>query len=154
MSDAGETTGQRQDWPPVELDLEEARLLRTYVDGPRIWDAAPVFEVVLRLEDKGMLAPSSLSGAYALTDAGRRAFADSPPVLRFAATTGTSGGAELLELIRRFMQMRGHHARICAQLADGVYPADEAEKVGELVDESAREIADRVIGWRDREDLR
>jgi hypothetical protein len=73
MSNAGETTGQRQDWPPVELDLDEARLLRTYADGPRIWDAAPVFEVVLRLEDKGMLAPSGLSGAYALTDAGRRA---------------------------------------------------------------------------------
>ncbi len=55
------------------LDQEEARLLRTYADGPRIWDAASVFDVVLRLAEKGMLAPSGPSGAYALTDEGRQA---------------------------------------------------------------------------------
>jgi hypothetical protein len=57
----------------TELDREETRLLRTYTDGPRIWDAASVFEVVMRLVDKGMLAPSGPNGAYALTDAGRQA---------------------------------------------------------------------------------
>lgn len=59
----------------VDLDREEARLLRTYENGPRIWDAASVFEIVVRLEGKGMIAPDGAGGAYALTDAGRQRLA-------------------------------------------------------------------------------
>jgi hypothetical protein len=54
-----------------QLDEDEARLLTTYADGPRIWDAATVFRVVMRLEDKGLIAPAD-HGTYALTEAGRR----------------------------------------------------------------------------------
>lgn len=65
--------------PHPALPPDEARLLRTYADGPRIWDAAAVFEVVMRLSDKGLIAPSGLSGAYALTAAGRQALPANPP---------------------------------------------------------------------------
>lgn len=55
------------------LTRDEERLLRTYVDGPRIWDAATVFEVVVRLAEKEMLVSAGDGGAYAITSAGRRA---------------------------------------------------------------------------------
>jgi hypothetical protein len=58
---------------PEPLDEEELRLLRTYADGPRIWDAASVFAIVCRLDGKGLLVPSGENGAYALTDKGRAA---------------------------------------------------------------------------------
>lgn len=56
---------------PQPLDEEELRLLRTYANGPRIWDAASVFAVVCRLDAKGYLEPSGEHGAYALTGKGR-----------------------------------------------------------------------------------
>ncbi len=59
----------------VALDADEARLLRSYVDGPRIWDAASVFEMVTQLAEKGVIAPSGTSGAFAITDLGRQALA-------------------------------------------------------------------------------
>jgi hypothetical protein len=82
-SDGSEDLDDEPAEPPSpsapSLDAEEARLLRSYADGPRVWDAAAVFEIVMRLADKGMIARSGLGGAYALTDAGRRALtADMP----------------------------------------------------------------------------
>ena len=53
------------------LDADEARLLHTFADGPRIWDAASVFNVVLRLESKGLVTPVGEGSAYALTANGR-----------------------------------------------------------------------------------
>lgn len=56
----------------ADLTTEELSLLRSYADGPRIWDAASVFEVVLRLAAKGLVEPADGDGGrYALTDAGR-----------------------------------------------------------------------------------
>jgi DNA-binding PadR family transcriptional regulator len=59
----------------MKLDKDEAQLLRTYANGPRIWDAASVFRVVVRLADKGLVAPADDHGVYALTDAGRNELA-------------------------------------------------------------------------------
>jgi hypothetical protein len=55
------------------LDEDEMRLLGTYADGrPRIWDAASLFTVVVRLEEKGLLTPADgHPGAYVITAAGR-----------------------------------------------------------------------------------
>lgn len=53
------------------LDRDERQLLLTYLEGPRIWDAASVYPVVLRLEAKGMIAPVPDRPAYAITAAGR-----------------------------------------------------------------------------------
>lgn len=60
---------------PAALDSDEERLLRSYTNGPRIWDAASVFEVVVRLAEKGMVVPHGDRGAYEITDAGRAALA-------------------------------------------------------------------------------
>lgn len=57
----------------ITLNDDERRLLRTYLTGPRIWDAAAVFAEVLRLEARGMLAPTDNTGTrYELTALGRQ----------------------------------------------------------------------------------
>lgn len=58
----------------VTLDKDEAELLASYENGPRIWDAAAVFERVLRLETKGLVRHVE-GGLYALTDNGRQVLA-------------------------------------------------------------------------------
>jgi hypothetical protein len=56
----------------VQLDKDELRLLGSYADGPRVWDAAAVFPLVLRLEAKGLVAMKGEGGLYGLTDEGRQ----------------------------------------------------------------------------------
>lgn len=47
-------------------------LLRSYENGPRIWDATAVLPDVYALADKGLIEPTgSNNGAYRLTEAGR-----------------------------------------------------------------------------------
>lgn len=53
------------------LTTEQSRLLATYANGPRIWDAVAVYEEVLKLESKGLLTHVG-EGRYALTAAGRQ----------------------------------------------------------------------------------
>ncbi len=57
----------------IELDGEERRLLATYADGPRIWDAAALYPTVVSLQEKGVIVPVPGSSASAITAAGRRA---------------------------------------------------------------------------------
>lgn len=57
-----------------DLDRNELRLLSTYAAGPRIWDAASIFALVVRLEEKGLLAPLG-DGRYQLTAAGSQVLA-------------------------------------------------------------------------------
>jgi hypothetical protein len=66
------------------VDADELRLLATYADGPRIWDAASVYRLVLQLDAKGLIAPAD-GGTHALTAAGRRALGlPTDQVARFA----------------------------------------------------------------------
>lgn len=72
------TAGERiADPAPVaepELDEDAATLLATYANGPRIWDAAVIFPIVVRLDSLGLITPASPGGsAYRLTTAGHRA---------------------------------------------------------------------------------
>jgi hypothetical protein len=68
----------------AQLTVSELRLLRTYLDGPRIWDAADLFAEVCRLAGRGLLEPALTDigngpedrGAYQLTEAGRRVLAE------------------------------------------------------------------------------
>jgi DNA-binding PadR family transcriptional regulator len=57
------------------MNEEELRLLRSYQDRPRIWDAASIVPQVWALADKGLieqLDPHD-SRRYRLTEAGREA---------------------------------------------------------------------------------
>ena len=58
--------------------------------------------------------------------------------------------ASLEELTRRFNSMRQHYTRVCTGLENGVYPLSEEEKVSDLIDALAGEIALRVLDWRTR----
>ena len=52
----------------------ELELLRSYANGPRIWDAASIVPQVWALADKGLIEPVDANGrAYRLTGAGRKA---------------------------------------------------------------------------------
>jgi hypothetical protein len=54
----------------------ELDLLRSYENGPRIWDATEVLPRVWALADKGLVEPCGDSFvAYQLTDAGRAVLA-------------------------------------------------------------------------------
>lgn len=55
------------------MTRNELELLRSYENGPRIWDAVLVLLRVYALEDKGLIEPSGTSGAYTLTGAGHKA---------------------------------------------------------------------------------
>lgn len=66
----------------AQLDADELRVLRTYANGPRIWDAASLFGIVTGLDARGLIAPAGpQSNAFVITPAGR-------------ATLDASGGAE------------------------------------------------------------
>jgi hypothetical protein len=56
------------------LTDDELRLLRSYEDGPRIWDAADLLHRVWALADRGLIemVPGNFC-AYQLTEAGRGA---------------------------------------------------------------------------------
>lgn len=60
--------------PPPALDPGELSLLRSYADGPRIWDAAAVLPEVLALYDRGLIEPAH-GAAFRLTGLGRQALA-------------------------------------------------------------------------------
>ena len=57
----------------TRLTGSQRRLLGSYRGGPRIWDAVSVLGTVFQLEALGLVEPSGAGGAYALTEAGRRA---------------------------------------------------------------------------------
>lgn len=74
---------------PAELGL-----LRSYADGPRIWDAASLQRTVGALADKGLIEPvpdPERPGAYRLTGAGRQAL-DADPRLAEIARLRREGG--------------------------------------------------------------
>lgn len=53
------------------MTKEEAQLLRSYENGPRIWDVASIVPLVFSLAQQGMIEPvPDTRGAYRLTDAG------------------------------------------------------------------------------------
>jgi len=66
-----------------EITEDELRLLRSYADGPRTWDAAELMPAVLRLQDLGLTEPAPPAddgsppsrGACQLTDKGRQVLA-------------------------------------------------------------------------------
>jgi hypothetical protein len=64
---------------PVKFkeDVVYEGLLRSYENGPRIWDAVAVLPGVYELEDRGLIEPVGCSGAYQLTGAGRKALRNS-----------------------------------------------------------------------------
>jgi hypothetical protein len=52
--------------------ISELRFLRSYLGGPRIWDAAALQPVVSSLADQGLIEPvPGREKAYQLTEAGR-----------------------------------------------------------------------------------
>jgi hypothetical protein len=52
----------------------ELELLRSYANGPRIWDAASIVPQVWALAAKGLIEPVDANGrTYRLTEAGRKA---------------------------------------------------------------------------------
>ena len=53
----------------------EEELLRSYENGPRIWDATALLPVVWALENKGLVEPVGPGNflAYQLTEKGRKA---------------------------------------------------------------------------------
>jgi hypothetical protein len=66
-----------------------------------------------------------------------------------APPLAAADGETLQELAERLASMRRHHARIIAGLKDGVYPVEEAEKVGALADDLAAQVSALALGWRD-----
>ena|SRR5215471_378077 len=79
--------------PPVITTDTQLRLLRTYADGPTIWDAASLAPIVLELADLGLTEPRSPGdAAYQLTDLGRTvlAMADAEPC-RYSARHQAEG---------------------------------------------------------------
>ena len=61
----------------VELTKGELELLRSYEQGPYIWDAASIVPQVWRLAEKGLVEPADqTSYRYQLTEAGRRALGE------------------------------------------------------------------------------
>lgn len=60
----------------LQLTVSQLHLLRTYLDGPRIWDAADLFAEVCRLAARGLIEPHpdpEHPGVYQLTAKGRAA---------------------------------------------------------------------------------
>ncbi len=55
------------------MNADDLRLLRSYANGPRIWDAAEILPRVHRLMDVGLIEPRFESNACQLTDKGRDA---------------------------------------------------------------------------------
>jgi hypothetical protein len=52
---------------------DELDLLRSYENGPRIWDATVILPKVWTLAAKGLIEPTDADGyRYQLTEAGRR----------------------------------------------------------------------------------
>jgi len=52
----------------------ELDLLRSYEDGPRIWDAAVLMPLVHSLHEQGLIEPhQDRPGVYQITQAGREA---------------------------------------------------------------------------------
>lgn len=55
------------------MTKNELDLLRSYANGPKIWDAASIVPTVYALEDLGLIELASENGTYRLTEAGRTA---------------------------------------------------------------------------------
>jgi DNA-binding PadR family transcriptional regulator len=59
------------------MDENELRLLGSYADGPKIWDAAILVPTVFSLADQGLIEPhQDRSGVYQLTERGRQVLAE------------------------------------------------------------------------------
>jgi hypothetical protein len=58
---------------PAGLSASGLDLLRSYADGPRIWDAAGIMPRVWELAERGLIEPvPDRGGAYQLTSKGER----------------------------------------------------------------------------------
>jgi hypothetical protein len=67
----------------VNVTRDELRLLRTYVRGPRIWDAATALPLVRSLHQQKLIEPHpdpARPGVYQITAAGREALEDQPVI--------------------------------------------------------------------------
>jgi hypothetical protein len=68
---------------PPEITENELNLLRSYANGPWIWDAAALIPEVCKLQDLGLIEPAPPAddgsppsrGACQLTDKGRQVLA-------------------------------------------------------------------------------
>jgi hypothetical protein len=77
------TPGVRVPVRKLELSEQELDMLRSYADGPRIWDAAVLVPVVFALADRGLTEPvHGRSGVYQLTDRGREVLAAMPETVQ------------------------------------------------------------------------
>lgn len=55
------------------MTKDELDLLRSYENGPRIWDASAILPKVYKLAERKLIEPVSQSGyAYQLTELGRQ----------------------------------------------------------------------------------
>jgi predicted RNA-binding Zn-ribbon protein involved in translation (DUF1610 family) len=60
------------------LTTQQRNLLASFADGPKIWDAAPLFKTVCELHDAGYVKFVIDGPKAEITDAGRAALADAP----------------------------------------------------------------------------
>jgi len=68
--------GEAANLPKNELDF-----LRSYENGPRVWDATALLPGVHALQAKGLIEPVNAGGyLYQLTETGRRALTEQGPV--------------------------------------------------------------------------
>jgi hypothetical protein len=56
----------------ITLTAGQLRLLQSYADGPRIWDAASVMNTVYELRDLRLITPSPDMRTDELTELGRQ----------------------------------------------------------------------------------
>lgn len=62
----------------VAMTENELQLLRSYENGPRIWDATAILPAVYDLAGKGLIEPAGDNGAYKLTAAGTGRLREGP----------------------------------------------------------------------------
>jgi len=91
----------------TELPKELLDLLKSYVDGPRIWDASSILPKVYVLENKGLIERDGNRGAYRLTDLGR---------MELDIETGT-------------ISWREARALLTGEEGDGLYGVNAAQQI-------------------------
>jgi hypothetical protein len=62
----------------IALTKNQRDLLASFANGPKIWDAAPLFKIVCDLHDAGYVQFVIDGPTAEITDAGRAALADAP----------------------------------------------------------------------------
>src|SRR5690349_4918585 len=121
-----------------DLSRAEGDLLNSYAAGPRVWDAAAVFPIVLRLEGRGLIAPSGSNGAYALTEAGRALHAARRQVKE---VVGAAAGVP--EQVRAWFMRHGLD-KLPSLTAEDILAARDADRVEAAKMDEARDVLVRV----------